>query len=35
MMREYGFLALDIDGTVTNSKKEITPGVRSEIKRII
>lgn len=33
-MGEYGFLALDIDGTVTNSKKEITPGVRSEIRRI-
>ena len=33
-MSEYGFLALDFDGTVTNSKKEITPGVRSEIRRI-
>ena len=33
-MGEYGFLALDIDGTVTNSKKEITPAVRSEIKRL-
>ena len=33
-MSEYGFLALDIDRTVTNSNKEITPGDRSEIRRI-
>ena len=33
-MGEYRFLALDIDGTVTNSKKEITPAVHSEIRRL-
>lgn len=33
-MGEYGFLALDIDGTVTNSKKEITPAVHAEIRRL-
>lgn len=30
----YKFLALDIDGTVTNSKKEITPAVKAEINRL-
>ena len=33
-MNEYGFLALDIDGTVVNSKKEISPAVKAEINRI-
>ena len=33
-MSEYGFLALDIDGTVVNSKKEISPVVKAEINRI-
>ena len=33
-MSEYGFLALDIDGTVVNSKKEITSVVKGEINRI-
>lgn len=33
-MGEYRFLALDIDGTVTNSNKEITPAVKAEIKRL-
>ena len=33
-MGDYKFLALDIDGTVTNSKKEITPAVKAEIKRL-
>lgn len=33
-MSEYGFLALDIDGTLTNSKKEITPEVHAEIRRL-
>lgn len=33
-MSEYKFLALDIDGTLTNSKKEITPAVHSEIRRL-
>ena len=33
-MSEYGFLALDIDGTVVNSQKEISPVVKGEINRI-
>ncbi len=33
-MGEYKFLALDIDGTVTNSNKEITPAVKAEIRRL-
>ncbi len=33
-MGEYKFLALDIDGTVTNSNKEITPAVKAEINRL-
>ena len=33
-MNEYGFLALDIDGTVVNSKKEISSVVKAEINRI-
>lgn len=33
-MGKYGFLALDIDGTVTNTKKEITPAVHEQIKRL-
>ena len=33
-MGDYKFLALDIDGTVTNSKKEITPAVKAEIRRL-
>ena len=31
---EYKLLVLDIDGTVTNSKKEITPATRDAILRI-
>ena len=33
-MGQYKFLALDIDGTVTNSNKEITPAVKAEIRRL-
>ena len=33
-MEKYKFLALDIDGTVTNSNKEITPAVKAEIRRL-
>ncbi len=33
-MGEYRFLALDIDGTVMNSNKEITKAVKEEIKRL-
>ena len=31
---EYKFLVLDIDGTVTNSQKEITPKTREAIIRL-
>lgn len=33
-MDGYRFLALDIDGTLVNSKKEITPAVRAEIRKL-
>ena len=32
---QYKLLALDIDGTLLNSKREITPGVRSAIQRAV
>ena len=30
---QYKILVLDIDGTLTNSKKEITPHTRAALKR--
>lgn len=33
-MSEYRFLALDIDGTLVNTKKEITPAVKAEIRKL-
>lgn len=30
---QYKILVLDIDGTLTNSKKEITPRARAALKR--
>ena len=34
MFTDYRLLVLDIDGTVTNSKKEVTPKTREQIIRL-